>query len=423
MASTGSSSSAPAAAEVVPARADVVVAIMGANDAATIGPVVRAVREGLTRDFPPGGARLLLADGGSTDATCAVARDAAGGDLIEVAYTPPPPRADLPYHGQPARAAALRAALAEAQTLGARACAVVDAGLESVGPERVAQLVGPVLGEGFDYVSPCYARRARDGALTRGIVYPTIRALYGARLQQPAAAEFGCSAGLVEHLLAQDFWETEQAPAGIDLFLSVAAICGGFRICEAALGERRTAARERQADLSTTLAQVVGALFADLEGRVDVWQRSRGSVALPRRGEVPELPPDDRPPAIDDLLETFRLGYRELREIWTWVLPPRTIIELRRLTSLAADRFHFPEALWATIVYDFALGYAMRVMPRDHLLRSLTPLYNGWVASFLRATAGATSAAVDQVAEQTCAGFEAEKRYLIARWRWPERLR
>ena len=82
-------------------------------------------------------------------------------------------------------------------------------------------------------------------------------------------------------------------------------------------------------------------------------------------------------------MESFRLGYRELREIWTWVLPPRTIVELRKLTEAVPDRFRFDDRLWASIVYDFALGYSLRVMPRDHLLRSLTPLYTGWLASFV----------------------------------------
>jgi hypothetical protein len=120
---------------------------------------------------------------------------------------------------------------------------------------------------------------------------------------------------------------------------------------------------------------------------------------------------------------SYQLGYRELREIWTWVLPPRTIVELRKLAEAPADQFDVDDRLWATIIYDFAFGYGMRVMPRDHLLRSLTPLYSGWLASFARQMRGATSADVEERVEQLCLAFEAEKRYLISRWRWPERLR
>ena len=122
-------------------------------------------------------------------------------------------------------------------------------------------------------------------------------------------------------------------------------------------------------------------------------------------------------------MESFRLGYRELREIWTWVLPPRTIVELRKLTETVPDRFRFDDRLWASIVYDFALGYSLRVMPRDHLLRSLTPLYTGWLASFVLQMRSASLAQIEERVEQVCLGFESEKRYLISRWRWPERLR
>ena len=117
------------------------------------------------------------------------------------------------------------------------------------------------------------------------------------------------------------------------------------------------------------------------------------------------------------------MGYRELREIWTSVLPPRTIIELRKLTQVPPDRFRFDDRLWANIVYDFALGYGFRVMPHHHLLRSLMPLYTGWLASFVLEMRDATLTQVEERVEQVCAGFELEKRYLVSRWRWPEHLR
>jgi hypothetical protein len=308
--------------------------------------------------------------------------------------------------------------------LSAKACAVLDAGLHAVDPDWIERFIAPVLTGGFDYVSPYYARHVNEGAITKGIVYPMFRALYGVRLRQPAAGEFGCSGRLVAHYLEQDFWEIEQAPVGVDLWLAVAAVCGEFRTCEAVLGTRGATARGAPTDLSTILAQVVGALFADLEHRADVWQRVRGSAAIPVFGGVPAIDPEAQLLNVDGPIDAFRLGYRELREIWTWVLPPRTIVELRKLTETAPDRFRFDDRLWASIVYDFALGYSLRVMPRDHLLRSLTPLYAGWLASFCLQMGGrATLAQIEERVEQVCLGFESEKRYLISRWRWPERLR
>jgi len=63
------------------------------------------------------------------------------------------------------------------------------------------------------------------------------------------------------------------------------------------------------------------------------------------------------------------------------------------------------------------------VMVRDHLLRSLTPLYLGWLASFILAGTNAPESGTEACLERTGQAFEDEKPYLISRWRWPERFR
>jgi hypothetical protein len=404
-----------------PSRADVVLALTSHNNARTIGGVVRGLREGLAQHAATAVARFVLADAGSTDGTREAAREILGDELVEVQFSIAGELREMPYHGQPHRAAMLRALLDTAQRLEARACAVIDAGRPSAEPELIERLVAPVLSGGFDYVSPYYVRPVQEGAITRAIVYPMFRALFGQRLRQPAAAELACSARLASHYLEEDFWELEHAPVAIDLWLAVMAADGNFRIAEAVLSPRGAA--RGGSDLSTTLAQVVGALFGEVEHLADVWQRVRGSVEVPILGTLPAVAPEGPPLARKELLRSYRLGYRELREIWAVVLPPRTIIELRKLAEATADAFTFDDRLWATIIYDFALGYSVRVMPRDHLLRSLTPLYSGWLASFAREMQRASVVEVEARVEQLCGAFEAEKRHLISRWRWPERHR
>jgi hypothetical protein len=423
MASTGSNSSVQEP-DVATGRADIVVALSSYNDARTIGSVAQAVKDGLSRYFDSRDVRLLLADSGSTDGTREAAREIIGADsLLDVKYESGTDLDELPYHGHPGRAAALRAVLETAQRVGARACAVVDAAVQTINPQWMEQLIGPVVAGEADYVSPYYLRHVNEGAITKSIVYPLFRALYGVRLRQPAAGEFGCSGKLMAYYLEQDFWEAEHASVGIDLWLAIAAVCGDFRVCEAALGVRSVAPRGPSLDLSTTIAQVVGALFAELEHRADVWQRVRGSRPVPLLGTVADAGADTSPFDVEGLIGSFRLGYRELREVWTFVMPPRTIVELRKMTEMSADRFSFDDHLWATIIYDFALGYSFRVLPREHLLRSLTPLYSGWLASFVLEMQTATLEQIEARVGRLCMAFEDERRYLISRWRWPERLR
>jgi hypothetical protein len=427
MASTGSSSSV-VTSETASAQVDVVVGLTSYNDAGTVGTLAAAVRDGLARHFGGAASRFVLADCGSTDDTLVRARDSLDGteNVLEVSSAPTTTDVlDLPYHGIPGKARAMRGILSTAKNLGARACVVLDASIETVTPQWLEWLTGPVLTHIFDLVAPFYRRHPYEGALTKGIVYPMFRALYGVRLRQPAAAEFACSTRLLDRFLDEDVWDREGAQVGIHLWLASSSVSGDFRIGEAALGVRRHHAHADEAlDLGTTVTQVVGSLFADLENRVERWQRVRGSVAVAQFGEAATGTPL-QPVSVDHekLIESYRLGYRELRDVWTWMLPPRTILDLRRLMDGPAASFRLDDGLWARIVYDFALGYRLRVFAREHILRSLVPLYLAWLASFIVEVGDRREDEVEQRLEQLCVAFEAQKPYLISKWRWPERLR
>jgi len=406
----------------------VIAGLLTYQDAATVGSAARAVRAGLTAHFGDVPTQMLIVDAGSSDGTVTLAREAVAGavDVLEIA--PPRSASDLlevPYHGIPGKARSLQALLGTARDMSARACVVFDGGVRTLTPDWVASLARPIVDEQLDFVSPFFSRHPFEGALTRGIVYPVIRALYGVRLQQPAAAEFACSGTLAGHWLRDELWDRHGAQAGIDLWLTAAAAAGDFRVAEAALGVRIHGARGEEAlDLGATIAQVVGALFVDIERNARVWQRSQTRVAVRRLGSPGTTAPPAAPAVDPDrLADAFRLGYRELRDIWTWVLPPRTIFALRKLLDRPAHEFRLDDELWARVVYDFAIGHRLRVVAREHLLRSLVPLYSGWLASYVWQVREGSPEEPERRIEALAQAFENQKAYLIARWRWPERLR
>jgi hypothetical protein len=125
---------------------------------------------------------------------------------------------------------------------------------------------------------------------------------------------------------------------------------------------------------------------------------------------------------ISRMIESFQLGDRDLQEIWGLVLPPSTLIELRKLARLPAEQFHMPEDLWARIVYDFALAHRLRTISRDHLLKSMTPLYLAWIASYAQEVIKAGDLAVDETLERLSVAYESSKSYFVSRWRWPDRF-
>ena len=125
------------------------------------------------------------------------------------------------------------------------------------------------------------------------------------------------------------------------------------------------------------------------------------------------------------MLDSFRLAYSNLQEIWSLVLPPNSLLGLKKLSLLPPASFRMPDSLWARIVYDFILAYRLRTINRGHLLGALTPLYLAWVASHLLLTgaaSGAEAMAPEEHIEALAGAFEADKPYLVSRWRWPDRF-
>jgi hypothetical protein len=122
------------------------------------------------------------------------------------------------------------------------------------------------------------------------------------------------------------------------------------------------------------------------------------------------------------MLESFQLGAKNLQDVWGVILPPTTLLELRRMSRLAQDQFRFPDQAWVRIVYDFALGHRLRTISRDHLLRSFTPLYLGWIASYALEMQTARTTDADLRIERLSKAFEDNKSYLVSRWRWPDRF-
>jgi glucosylglycerate synthase len=208
----------------------------------------------------------------------------------------------------------------------------------------------------------------------------------------------------------------------VDLCTTLEAIRGEFKLCQALLGLRSQVRGGRSPDLSTVLTETVGSLFSQVELTAEQWQRVRGSEAVPAFGLRFDAEQED--PAIDvrPMIEKFRLGFVSLQEIWGHILPPATLLELKKMSRQADEKFRFPDEFWVRTIYDFALAHRLRILGRDHLMGALTPLYLAWVASFILSVRESRPREVAARIENVCKTYEAEKPYLISRWRWPDRF-
>lgn len=421
MTSTGSSSSTPPDATAA-GSAELVIGLTTYNSAGLLDDAADGLRWAVNGGFGVVTSRIVLVDGGSTDGTPERVRALVGSNRL-TALEFPVSSSDLlaqPHHGVPGRLRAVERILREAQDAGARACVLVDPAACGTGIEWIRLLAGPVLTGDADFVAGVQRRHAYAGALVKGILAPVFRAVYGKQLRQPMANTYALSGRLARHYLAEAQWHTNGATPAVDVRLPAIAACDGFTLAEAALGVRMREGRDGP-DLAAALSQSAGALFSELERRPDTWQRVRRSTPVATYGAQPA----DEPPApainAERLADRFRLGWRELRDVWALVLPPVASVELKKLAVAPLPRFRFDDGLWARVIYDYAIAHRLRALARDHLLPSLLPLYLGWFASFVLATETAGSAEAERRLERLGEVFEHEKPYLISRWRWPER--
>jgi glycosyltransferase involved in cell wall biosynthesis len=398
---------------------DILVGIPSYNNARTIGHVVRAVEAGLSKYFSKYKAILVNSDGGSTDGTMDVVRQATiDPDAIFVDQKLERFRKiAIPYMGIPGKGSAFRTVFEIATALNAKACAVVDSDLRSITPEWVEMLIKPVLEEGYDYVAPYYHRHKYDGTITNTIVYPITRALYGKRIRQPIGGDFGFSGKLAAFYLTKDVWETDVARFGIDIWMTTTAVANAFKVCQAFLGAKIHDAKDPGADLSAMLYQVVSSVFNLMEEYASVWEGTKKSESIPTFGFSYAVGLEPIHVNLEGMIEKFKLGVQELSVLYESIVPAELLQFLRTAAKESKESFALPDEAWVRIIYHFALACHQKTMSEEHILKSLTPLYLGKVASFVIETWESTAEEVEQRLEELCITYEREKAYLNERWK------
>ncbi|MCL5022029.1 MAG: glycosyltransferase [Nitrospirae bacterium] len=401
-------------------KADILVGIPSYNNARTIGHVVKAVQAGFAKYFPESRCVLVNSDGGSTDETMDIVEHEAIRDFQSILFhhrVEPMVRIATPYHGIPGKGSAFRTIFEIAEALKVKACAVVDSDLRSITPEWIELLIKPVLSGEFDYVAPLYHRHKYDGTITNSIVYPLTRALYGKQVRQPIGGDFGFSGELAKFYLTKDVWETDVARYGIDIWMTTTAVANKFRVCQSFLGAKIHDPKDPGADLSAMLYEVVGATFDLMETYAGVWETVEGSEPVPTFGFQYAVGLEPVRVNLDRMIERFRLGVRELVDIWRTFLPAEIVDLLHTMEHMPIKTFHLPDRIWVNLVYYFALAARQRVINKEHLLKSLTPLYVGRTASFVIEAAESGASEVEDKIEALCNMFEERKSFLTKNWK------
>jgi glycosyltransferase involved in cell wall biosynthesis len=399
--------------------ADILIGIPSYNNARTIGHVVRAVQAGLAKYFGPQKAVIVNSDGGSADGTMDVVHSTSIEDFQSILLhhrVEPAMKIVTPYSGIPGKGSAFRTVFEIAEALNVKACAVVDSDLRSITPEWVELLLKPIVEADFDYVAPLYHRHKFDGTITNSIIYPLTRALYGKRVRQPIGGDFGFSRRVAKFYLSKDVWETDVARYGIDIWMTTTAVANDFKISQAFLGAKIHDPKDPGADLSAMLYQVINAAFDLMETYKDVWKHVRGSQEVPTFGFHYAVGLEHVAVNVDRMLAVFREGIENLRDIWMDVLGTGDFRDIEALIRKSNVEFRFPAGLWTRTIYDYAIAFHKKKLPVRHLVKSLTPLYLGRTASFIKEVAEMGPLEAEQEIENLCLSFEENKEYLTRSW-------
>ena len=293
---------------------------------------------------------------------------------------------------------AYRTVLKTGGQIGARGCAFIVSPSQSATHHWISRLLQPVLELGFDLVAPRYTRHKMEGLSTEAFLLhytalcmvSSFTILWDRTSDSPASLPNGSWYKLQEAIHWRR-WHPPPRPA---------------RSRSVKLTWARAYRNLPTGLISAPCWRKFWDPFArDRKTSVLMAKPSRGSRPLPAFGSSGPLSEDGQTVDTRPMIESFRFRSPNLSDVWGLFLPPTTLLELRKLSRLPADQFRMPDELWVRIVYDFALGHRLRTVNRDHLLRSITPLYLGWIASYALEMAAAGPLEVESGLEQLVQGI------------------
>jgi hypothetical protein len=396
-------------------QVDVLVGLPTLNNAATVVDIVRAINVCFTRDFPRLRTVMINSDGGSTDDTPDLIRDAtvSEADMVLTSHSLRTlHRVVAPYHGLPGKHAALRTVFAAAALTQARALVVLDPAGPTTTAERLTELITPITRADVEFLTPRYRRHPRDGLLVTQLVRPLVRSVYGVALDEPLGAEFSCSGRFASHCLDQDMWDREAARFAIDLWLRAEAAAAGFSLGQ--IWRPITPSAGARASLRETVQQVVLALFESLRAHQSFWTAADVAGTLRTWGDEPAIRPAAPSWDFEALADQARQDITQIQPLLEGVLDADLIAGLMADVSAPVPRL--ADERWVRIVYAIAAATHQGRTSVDHLAGMFVPLYLWRAASFMAETSHEADAVVEARLDSLVQTFQRLKPVLVEHW-------
>lgn len=351
--------------------ADIIVGIPSYNEADNIAFVVEQSRVGLKKYFPDLKSVIINVDNHSPDDTRSAFLNA--GNSIPKIYISTP-------SGVTGKGNNFYNLFVEAANLDAKAIVVVDADLKSITPEWIRDLANPILQNGVDFVTPLYSRNEYDGTITNSICYPLTYGLLGKNIRQPIGGDFAFSGRLSKYFLELT-WHKTTRQYGIDIFMSMNAILGGFKLAQVGLGAKIH--KPSAPKLGPMFTQVVATLFETLLTYRKEWQNTGRVTDMPLYGQKELVKPQGLSVDYKGMKNTALSEFEQHRRIIRESLEPENYNTVARMYG--TGKLNIGMDLWTRLVYDLIYAYDT-TDTNSHLIEAMKSLYFGRAVSFYRQT-------------------------------------
>ncbi|HKQ17770.1 MAG TPA: hypothetical protein VJS87_04415, partial [Solirubrobacterales bacterium] len=235
---------------------------------------------------------------------------------------------------------------------------------------------------------------------------------------------------------------------GIDIWMTTSALTGGYAVCQARLGAKVHDPKDPGSDLGPMFRQVVGTILRLAATHPDHWMDIRGSHDVPAYGFERIIDPPPLEVNTIRLLSEFHQGSLTLADTWRRMFTPdnaETVLVLAKEAGKLVDAaraklgiggsdgvsgsattaemaaalaaFHFPDDLWARLIYDPVICARSEDPPIESLVAALVPVYFGRVGSFVIENRDITTDQAEDRVERQARQFELLKSYLVERWK------
>lgn len=384
-------------------KADIIVGIPSFNEADGIGFVTKKNDSGLNRYFPSSRNVIINTDNNSPDNTK---------EAFLRTKTKTPKIYISTRQGILGKGNNLYNFFNKVTRLNGKIVIIVDADLKSIESEWIKKLGRPIE-KGFDFILPLYERNEYDGSITNHICYPLVYGLLGMNIRQPIGGEFAFSRILIDYLLKKD-WTRNVRNYGVDIFLTLNAIFGNFKIAQTDL--RNKIHKPSTPRLGPMFFQVADTIFRSLVQNKKEWLKDVKDYTPPilyraKNHAKPQKLPVDYKDLKQKSLYEFSLHYEALKKY----LPANIYRDLEKM-YFQNKILNINTNLWIKILYEMLYAYD-RSNSKMNVIRALRPLYFGRTVSFIKKTLELSTQESERKIQHQAERFYKNRNYLLNKYK------